>query len=431
MAHSAARRTSAFAKRLGGVPDMPTEKNDRTIQWTLDQSDSRYTLARKATITVSEGYGIYESTQNNSIVVLGDIMLSQGATAGVRFKGATSSVEIGEHSTIDARSATYGIFAEGAGQHIVNSGDIKGGATGIHGEIWGEVENFGTITGEIGIHYLGEGSQIDNLGTIHGDSYGIVSGSYGTSIVNGRGAVISGDLAAITLLGSGAATIVNNGVIKGGVNAIQGEAFAMTVTNNGRIVGDVSLSDGDDRFDTTEGRMNGVIRGGEGDDFYFISKSGTKIEDFGASFNDSVFSSASYKLVGGLDHLELTGTRDVNATGNIGSNILDGNDGDNRISGMEGDDAINGGRGDDTLTGGSGRDAFTFDRNGDIDRIKDFEDGLDWIRTSYIRSASDFNALEISSIKGGDLLLDFGHDNRLILEGIAEADFTIADFLLP
>lgn len=52
---------------------MPTQKNDRSRQWTLDQGDSRSTLARTATITVSEGYGIYESTSNNSIIVLGDI----------------------------------------------------------------------------------------------------------------------------------------------------------------------------------------------------------------------------------------------------------------------------------------------------------------------------------------------------------------------
>lgn len=407
---------------------MPTQKNDRSNQWTLDQGDSRYTLARTATITISEGYGIYESTSNNSIIVLGDIKLEGAATAGVRFKGSTSSLEIGKASEVDADAGTYGIFAEGAGQRIVNRGHVVGGVAGIHGEIWGKVENFGSIEGPIGIDYRGEGSHIDNHGAIDG-FYGIVTGNSGTSIVNARGAIISGDIAAITLMGGGASTIRNEGILKSGTNAIQGDTGPITVTNSGRIVGNVTLSEGADRFDTTNGEVRGVIRGGEGDDFYLISSSRTRIEDFGASFNDAVWSLASYTLVGGLDHLELMGRKDIDATGNGGANLLAGNKGDNRISGLSGNDVIAGWSGDDTLIGGQGRDIFHSVRGGDIDRIKDFEDGADWLRSEYIVSASDFDALEVKSVDG-DLVVDFGHGDRVILESMAKSDFSFADFLV-
>lgn len=408
---------------------MPTEKNDRTTQWTLDQGDSTYILARKATISVSEGYGIYESTSSNTIIVLGDITLSSTATAGVRFMSGTSSLEIGKDSRIDAKAATYGVFAEGAGQPIVNRGEIRGGSAGIHGEIWGKVENHGTIKGEgIGIHYLGEGSEIVNHGEIDGN-FGIVTGSAGTRIVNEQRATISGMVAGITLLGSGATTISNSGIIRSGNNAIQADQGPLTVVNTGKIIGNVTLSDGIDSFDTTRGVVEGVIRGGEGDDFYYISSSKTKLEDLGASFNDTVFSSASYRLVGGLDHLELRGKGDIDATGNRGGNMLAGNKGDNHISGLNGDDLLAGWYGDDVLRGGGGKDIFHFSHGGDTDRVKDFEDGVDWIRSDYVTTVSDFGGLKIKSVNG-DLVVDFGHGDRMILGGIAKADFSIADFLL-
>lgn len=405
---------------------MPIEKNDRSTQWTLDLSDSEYVLARKATITVTEGYGIYESGNNNEIAVLGDISLSNTATAGVRFKGGTSSLEIGKDSEIDASAAQYGIFAEGAAQQIVNRGVITAGNSGIHGEIWGEVENFGTIDAPIGIHYLGMGSHIVNRGEID-SAYGIIAGAGGTSIVNERGATISGDVAAISFLGDGASNITNRGVLSAGVNAIQGGDGPMTVINSGRIIGNITLSDADDRFDTTKGEVKGTIRGGEGDDTYYISSTKTKIEDLGASYDDLVWSTASYKLVGGLDHLRLQGAGDINGTGNIGANIIGGNRGDNRLSGMDGNDLLGGGEGDDILIGGDGEDVFHFIRGGDVDRVQDFEDGIDLLQSEYVNNQSDFDALKIR-VENGDLVIDFGHGDKLIVADLAKANLTYDDF---
>ena len=119
---------------------MPTQREDRDTQWSLDMGDSRYVLAADATITVDEGYGIYESTNNNEIVVMGDIVATGAAVAGIRFMSSTSTLSIGAKSHIDASDIDYGIFAEGAGQQIVNRGRIEAEDTAIHGEIWGKVE---------------------------------------------------------------------------------------------------------------------------------------------------------------------------------------------------------------------------------------------------------------------------------------------------
>ena len=66
---------------------------------------------------------------------------------------------------------------------------------------------------------------------------------------------------------------------------------------------------------------------------------------------DTVNSSISYLLPGAVENLNLTGSADINGTGNALNNIINGNAGANQL---------NGGNGSDTLTGNTGADVFTF-----------------------------------------------------------------------
>jgi serralysin len=47
---------------------------------------------------------------------------------------------------------------------------------------------------------------------------------------------------------------------------------------------------------------------------------------------------------------------------------------------MGGNDLLNGGKGDDTMVGGQGADTFVLRKGPDVDRIVDFEDGIDKLR---------------------------------------------------
>ena len=129
---------------------MPIQKQDRRTQWTLDLPDDQWELARNATIKVTDQHGIYEATTGSDIEVNGDVEVRGEGYAGVRFMGSNSTLAIGRDAMIEARDGADGVFAEGAGQSIVNRGLITAGEFGIRGAIWGEVKNFGTISADHG-----------------------------------------------------------------------------------------------------------------------------------------------------------------------------------------------------------------------------------------------------------------------------------------
>ncbi|MFD1356274.1 calcium-binding protein, partial [Methylorubrum suomiense] len=104
--------------------------------------------------------------------------------------------------------------------------------------------------------------------------------------------------------------------------------------------------------------------GGAGSDTYIVDNIGDKaVEANGGAGTDLVIASVSYSLGGSeLENLTLTGTANLNGTGNSIANTITGNSGAN---------ILNGGGGADTMIGGAGSDTFVFSTAlgaGNVDR---------------------------------------------------------------
>ncbi|AEV38854.1 Hemolysin-type calcium-binding region [Pseudovibrio sp. FO-BEG1] len=126
------------------------------------------------------------------------------------------------------------------------------------------------------------------------------------------------------------------------------------------------------------GNGNDTLSGGVGDDKYYVHDSNDLvIENLNAGI-DTIFSDVSFTLADNVEHLNLTGESDINATGNVLDNTLTGNDGDNQLNGSAGNDTLNGGSGNDTLRGGVGDDKYYVHDTNDL-VIENLNAGIDTI----------------------------------------------------
>jgi serralysin len=171
---------------------------------------------------------------------------------------------------------------------------------------------------------------------------------------------LSGDDNANTLTWTSASAVV----LDGG----DGDDSLTGGNGNDRLVG----GNGDDTLDGGKGAD--TLIGGDGKDTYVIDNAKDVIIEDGSDDWDAVQASVSWTLGSNLEDLTLTGTGNINGTGNTLDNYITGNTGKNVISGGDGDDALDGdsiyaedGEGNqiqvgdgvaDTLIGGKGNDVY-------------------------------------------------------------------------
>lgn len=111
--------------------------------------------------------------------------------------------------------------------------------------------------------------------------------------------------------------------------------------------------------------------------------------------------------------------------GDQGSDFLNGNSGNDHLFGGDGMDVLSGDRGDDILTGGNQSDIFVFTYGHDL--ITDFELDQDTIQLSSDLWGGEEKTIEevirYAHVDDGDVVFDFGAENRLTVEGIDDIDY--------
>lgn len=108
-----------------------------------------------------------------------------------------------------------------------------------------------------------------------------------------------------------------------------------------------------------------TLYGGGDDDTYIVDESGVTIVEEVEDGTDLVESSVHHALADNVENLELTGSDDLNGTGNELNNEIKGNSGNNNLMGNAGDDTLHGNKGNDWLFGGDNSDELYGDDDDD------------------------------------------------------------------
>jgi Ca2+-binding RTX toxin-like protein len=195
-------------------------------------------------------------------------------------------------------------------------------------------------TGDVVIDTAGNDMLVSSLGLSLSSSFENLT----LTMLAGNGAV-SGTSAANHLVGNSGSNILNGGDGNDTLEGAGGDDFLFG-------------GSGADRLDG--GRGADVMDGGAGNDTYVVSSTRDQIVELAGGGTDTAeIQAARYTLDANVENAVVT---------REGGSIVTGNGLANRLEG---------GVGADTLTGGAGADKFVFNDPGSIDRITDFEHGVD------------------------------------------------------
>lgn len=143
--------------------------------------------------------------------------------------------------------------------------------------------------------------------------------------------------------------------------------------------------------DTLDGGIGAdTLVGGLGNDTFIVDNAGDVVVENSGEGTDLVRSSVSYGLPANVENLTLTGSANINGTGNGDVNIITGNSGNNTLDGHAGAD---------TLIGGTGNDVYVVDDAGDV-VTENVGEGTDTIQSSITLSLSSFSNIENLTLTG-------------------------------
>ncbi len=177
------------------------------------------------------------------------------------------------------------------------------------------------------------------------------------------------------------ATLENEVGGGGYISQIGSDPLGFTIAYNSTGDCIIENATGSDQDDNLRGNdVNNILDGGagddvligkDGDDTYYVDSKDDRVTEKSGEGVDLIYSLVTYTASSYVEDLTLTGTSNINGSGNDLDNTLTGNSGDNKLYGKDGDDEIYGGEGNDKIYGWKGEDIIYG------------EDGDDYLKGHY------------------------------------------------
>ena len=350
--------------------------------------------------------------------------------------GDTVTENAGEGTDTIQSSLSFDLSTNGANvENLTLTGTATSGTGNSLNNVLTGNANANTLTGNGGNDTLDGGTGADAMTGGTGDDIYVVDDA-GDTVTENAGEGTDTIQSSLTFDLSTNGANVENLTLTGGSNINgTGNDLANILTGNS---GNNSLSGGlgNDTLtgnggnDTLDGGAGAdAMTGGAGNDTYVVDNAGDTVDESAGGGTDLVQSGVTFSLTGNastVENLTLTGTGNIDGTGNDLANVLTGNSGNNSLSGGIGNDTLTGNGGNDTFDGGAGADAMTGGAGNDtyvVDNAGDTVDESAGGGTDLVQSSVNFSltgnaaTVENLTLTGGSNINGTGNDLANILTG--------------
>ncbi|MEM7743842.1 MAG: LamG-like jellyroll fold domain-containing protein [Pseudomonadota bacterium] len=334
----------------------------------------------------------------------------------------------------EANDVQYG--GDGADKIYGGSGDdmLAGdaGADALYGGGGIDTADYSGSGAKIVVRLSGSpGSGGDAQGDRLFDVENIIGSAFDDTLIgDGLGNTIDGLGGMDSIVGSADVDILKGGVSGDQIRGNAGDDEIHGDEGNDRLFGDEDedmIFGGADNDRVFGGGDNDTIDGGAGADSLFGTLGADLI--YGGGDDDFIAGNAGADvLYGGTGEDTINGNEFADVLyGGAQDDVLNGGTGVDELFGGGGDDILNGGASSDQLTGDGGADTFQFTATGGIDRITDWQDGIDSL--DFTADGLGFADFTVSTFGGGAGAKIVGGGYVVFFEGVATNDIDSTDFL--